>query len=126
MKFVYYDMPNNQDIYLVDQPEIKVRATFIDGGDVFIYASDDLRCATYINQVIDPLKKPHIYFESNLKAIEDDEQFEYYSKIIMDSTNYQAQHKNEFVDGTRDGVWVPTYVEEVVKGEKNEKPKLII
>lgn len=109
MQFIYTDLANNIDIYLADQPDIKVRATFVDDGDVFIYASNDKLFTTYINQVIDPLKKPHIYFQSNLKEIEDDERFNTYCSYIMDNTNYQAQHKGEYVDGTQDGKWEATY-----------------
>lgn len=109
MKFIYTDLPSNIDIYLADQPDIKVRATFVDDGDVFIYASNDKLFTTYINQVVDPYKKPHIYFQSNLKEIEDEEQFNTYCSYIMGNTNYQAQHKDEYVDGTKDGKWNPTF-----------------
>lgn len=105
MKFVYYDLPTNMDIYLQDAPCYKVRACFIDNGDVFVYFTDDGLCKSYINQVIDPHKKPHIYFHSNLKAIEDDEQFALYESFILGNTNYHAGHKGEKVDGTQDGTW---------------------
>lgn len=109
MKFVYFDTKDNIDIYLQDSPEVKVRATFIDEGDVFLYLSCDREFATYINRVIDPKMKPHIYFASNLEAIEDEEQFQRYASYIMGNTNYQAQHKDEIVDGTEDGTWTPSF-----------------
>lgn len=109
MKLVYVDTPQNPDIYMADSPGVKVRATFIDGGDVFVYASYDALNTTYINRAIDPHNKPHIYFVANMEEIEDEEQFQRYSRYIQDNTNFAAQHEGERVDGEATGLWTPTF-----------------
>lgn len=99
LKIKYYDTPNNQDIYLGDQPGCRVRVIFHDDGDIFLYYSHDPSSSVYINKVINPNYFPHMFFLSNLETIKDNEQFDYYYGIINNQSNFQGLHKNIDISG---------------------------
>lgn len=98
MKIKYYDTPDNQDIYLLDQPECKVRIIFHDDGDIFMYYSHEPSSQVYINKVINPLE--NMFFLSNLEVLKDEEQFDYYYSIINNISNFQGLAKGEELSGS--------------------------
>lgn len=99
MKATYVDTINNLDIYTEDNPYCKIRIVFEDSNDTFVYYSDDVNCKTYINKIINPNKRPHMFFISNMLEITDDEQYETYEAWINDTSNFQGLVPNERIDG---------------------------
>ena len=106
MKIVYYDKKNNPDIYLEDNPYCRVRIIFIDDNDTYVFCSNDFDSQIYINRVVNVTKKPHMFFASNLEAIEDDEQFDHYYERINSLSNYQGLQKDADLDGSDDNTFI--------------------
>lgn len=97
MKINYLDTPENEDLYLADHPECRVRAIFNDDGNIFVFYSHGTNI--YINRVSNPAHQPHMFFLSNLEVIKDDAQFDYYYERLNAVSNYQGLHKGEEIWG---------------------------
>ena len=99
MKLTYFDHIENLNIYTEDNPYCQIRIIFEDEGSTYVYYSDDVNKKTYINRIVDTKKSPHMFFISNMEVIENDEQYETYSKWIDSLSNFQDQHQGEKIDG---------------------------
>lgn len=107
MKVIYRDQnKNHKKVFLEDNRNCIVRMVFNDSGSYYIVVTDDLTNQMYLNRLLDIHHKPHMFFASNMEAIEDDEEFYTLYAKIDNLSNFQANKEGEVEDTD---LWVPTF-----------------